>query len=135
MYLFEANLNLQANTSTPDIAQHHLSRTSQPTVFFVGPLVLLREKYLCNTIQARKCRLTNGRTVKCTMIALTGGAVFLSFYYRLSLYFFFKVVSTLKNNMSRIFRIVSFILICVQENLLNIFMKLYHKDLLICFLV
>ena len=72
MYLFEANLNLVANTSTPDVAQYHLGRTSLPAAFFVGRLVLPREKYPCSTIRVWRCTPTNAWRAKSAMIAVTG---------------------------------------------------------------
>ena len=59
------------------------SRTSLPAAFFVGPLVLLREKYPCNTIQGRRCKPTNAWRAKSAMIALTGGTAFLRFYQKI----------------------------------------------------
>ena len=48
--------------------------------FVVGPLVLLREKYLCNIIQVQRYMPTNERRVKFAMIGLTGATAFLRFY-------------------------------------------------------
>ena len=53
----------------------------------------------------------------------------LSIYY----YFLFKVSITMLKNISRIFRIVLFIVSLHEENLLNVFILRYHEDLLICF--
>ena len=46
----------------------------------VGPLVLSRERYPCNTIQLWRCMPTNAETAKPAMIALTGGTEFLRFF-------------------------------------------------------
>ena len=51
MYLFDAKLNLLANTSAPVLHSTTQSRTSLPTAFAVGPLILQKEKYPCNTLQ------------------------------------------------------------------------------------
>ena len=47
--------------------------------FAVGPLVLTREKYPCNTIQVRRCMSTNAQRLNSAMIALTGRTEFLTF--------------------------------------------------------
>ena len=75
MHVSEANLNLLANTSTPDVAQYSL-----PAAFVDGLLVILREKYPCNIIQVWRCKPTNALRVKSAMIAFTGGTAFLRFY-------------------------------------------------------
>ena len=81
MYLFEANLSILANTSTLEpLHSTTYSRTSLPTAFVVGPLVLPREKYPYDTIQVRRCMPTNVQRVKSAMIALTGAKAFLRFY-------------------------------------------------------
>ena len=86
------------------------SRTSLPTAFVVGRLVLSREKYPCNTIQVQTYKPTNAQTVKSVMIALTGRSLFEVPLEdaKLSINFRFKVLNTLQNNMSRIFKIVLF---------------------------
>ena len=79
MYLFEANLNLLANTSTPDVAQYHLEENLNASCLHCWSTGLTkREKYPCNTIQVWRCTPTNARTAKPAMIPLTGGTMFLS---------------------------------------------------------
>ena len=51
--------------------------------FVVGPLVLLREKYPCNTIQVQRYMPTNEQRVKSAMIGLTGATAFLRFYQKM----------------------------------------------------
>ena len=50
----------------------------------VGPLVLPREKYPCNTKQVQRYMPTNAWNVKSAIIALTGGTAFLKFYQKMS---------------------------------------------------
>ena len=54
----------------------------------------------------------NAERVKSGMIALTGRTVFevLSEYVRVSIHLCFKALNTLQNNMSRVFKIVLFIM-------------------------
>ena len=62
----------------------------------------------CNTLKIQRCVPKNAQRVKSAIIALTGGAACLWFYQKKSMYFHFKVLDTVENNMSRIFRIVLF---------------------------
>ena len=73
MYLFEANLNLLANKSTHGVAQYSntLNETSLPTVFVVGPLVLPREEYSCNTTPVRRCKPKNAWSQVCIFFSYT----------------------------------------------------------------
>ena len=58
-------------------------RASLSTAFVVGPMVLPREKYPCNTIQLWRYTPTNARRAKSEYIALTGGTTFLRFYLKI----------------------------------------------------
>ena len=85
MYLFEANLNLLDNALNPDVAQYYLEyNLRMPAVFVVDPLVLLKEKYPCNTLQVWRSMPTNAQKVKSAMIALTCGTAFLRFYQKMA---------------------------------------------------
>ena len=55
-------------------------KTSLPVAFVVGPLVLPRDKYLCNTLQLQRCMPTNTQRIKSGMIALSSRIAFLRFY-------------------------------------------------------
>ena len=53
--LFMADPILLADTPTLTLHSTTQGRTSLPTAFVVGPLVLPREKYPCNTIKVQRC--------------------------------------------------------------------------------
>ena len=68
MYIFEANLNLLADTSTPNLERYHLGQSLTASClrcWSTGPTE--RE------IQLWSCTPTNTRRAKSAMIALTGG--------------------------------------------------------------
>ena len=83
MYLFEVNLNLLANTSTPDVALREEGPHCQLPLLLIQ-LVLRREKCPCSAMQARRCTSTIARRVRSVMIALTGGTDYLRFYQKMS---------------------------------------------------
>ena len=110
------------------------SRTSLPAAFVVGPLILLREKYPCNTKQVQRCTSTNSQRVKSAVTAVTGRTAFLGFIRRCQVKHvlpFYLDCFIEKYE----FNIQNGVIYCLfmRENLLIIFIVQYHKDLLICF--
>ena len=120
MSLFKTNLNLLANTSTLMFHSVTQSRTSLPAAFVVGPLFLLREismhyytsteMYIYNCTKSQVC---NGCTYRWNSVSEVLSDV------RLTIYFPLKVLNILQNNMSRIFRIVLFIVFTCEKTCLT----------------
>ena len=84
------------------------SRTSLSAAFVVDQLVLQKEKYPCNTIQVRtiqvqRCMPTNAQRA-CNYCTYRRNSIseISSEDVRLSIYFRFKVLNTLQNNMIRV---------------------------------
>ena len=130
MYLFEVNLNLLANTSTHDVAQYHLEQNFTASCLRSWSTGLIEREipmqyHISTEMYVDKCT-ENQVCNDCTYRRNSVSEV-LSEDARLSIYFSFKVLNALQNNMSRVFRIV---LSCLStlENLLNIFIVRYHKD-------
>ena len=111
LYLFEANLDLLANTSTPDVSQYHIEQNLSASCLRCWSTGLTKREipmqYLASTeMYTNKCiesQVCNDCTYRWNSISEV------SLDFRLSLYFPFKVLSTFQDNMSRIFRIVLFI--------------------------
>ena len=124
MCLFEAKLNLLANTSTPDVVQYHLGQNLTTSCLCCQSTGLtereipiqilykyrdLREKFM-------ESQVCNDCTYRWNSVSEV-----LSEDARLRIYFRFKVLNTLWNNMSRIFRIVLFILSFLTRKLASHF--------------
>ena len=93
IYLFEANLNLLANTSTPDVVQVQLkSKTSLPAAFVIGPEIPM-QYYTSTEMYSDKC-MENQVCNNCTYRQNSISDV-LSEDVKLSIYFSFKILNTL----------------------------------------
>ena len=78
MYLFDANLNLVANTSTTVLRSTTYSRTSLPADCWSSDLT--EREIPMQYYTSRRCTTTNAQRANSVMIALTGGTAFLRFY-------------------------------------------------------
>ena len=101
MYLFEANLDLLANTSTPDIAQYYLEQNLTASCLHSWSTGLTKREipmqyYTSTEMYADKCtesQVWNDCTYRRNSVSEV-----LSEYVRLSIYFRFKILNTLQNN-------------------------------------
>ena len=91
-YLFEASLKLIHGLLT--LHSTTQSRISLPATFTFGPLVLLTEKYPCNTMQVQRCTSTNAWGVKSSMIVVTGTTVVLVFYQKITGYAYTSILKS-----------------------------------------
>ena len=110
IYLFETNLNLWANTSTPDVAQYHLQYNLTASCLCClstglternNHAILYRYGDVCQQLHQES-------SLYCTYRWNSVSEV-LSDDVRLSICFHFKVLNILQNNLFRIFRFVLFI--------------------------
>ena len=109
MYLFEANLKLLPNTSTPDVAQYHLEQNLTVSCLHCWSTGLTEREipmqyYAIMEMYADKC--TQSQVCSDCTYRQNSISEVLSENVMLSIYLYFKVLSTLQNNMNRIFRIV-----------------------------
>ena len=104
MYLFEANLNLLADTSTPDLERYHLGYSLTANCLRCWSTGLTEreipmqyyttmEMYTDKCMENQVCNYCTHRWNNVSEV-LSGDS-------RLTIYFRFKVLHTLQNNMSR----------------------------------
>ena len=131
MYLFEANLNLLANTSTPDVVQYHLPKKLTASWLRCWSTRLSEREipmqyHTSTEMYANKC--TESQVCKdCTYRQNSVSKVLSDV--RLSIYFRFKVLNTLQNNEqniqnSVIYRVFPHKKTCLTFSLCNI-IKIY----------
>ena len=81
MYLFEVNLNLLANTSTPDVAQYHLEYNFSASYLCCCSTDLAETERPMQYYTGMK--MYAGKCIE-SMIALTSRTAFLRLYHKLS---------------------------------------------------